>query len=379
MGIEIDRERFDDADYPRLTLVSDRFNLEVNPSPLADRPAADRPGPGVEGANTSFQVHLRVDPAEFARHLQRRPAGHRPGAGRRRQLADLPRPPAVGGDPGRAVQAGGRRPRRRRPASRRVSRVAFGTGWVRDRRLELFEESVRAARAAAAGARRRGPAGPARTPAACPRLDELRLHQGTVWRWNRAIYDPAGGGHLRIEMRRAARRADRGRHAGQRRLPARADPGPGPGRRRLDPRAAVRQRPTPISIAPPSSASTPSWSGRRPAARAGRGGRAGPAAAARARRGLVEAGVDAGEADGLLEVIGDRAASGQTGAVWQRRALAALEGRGGPRAGRRRAAGALPGAPGRPATRSTPGPWKAEGPARGRPLAVVPVATGWTR
>jgi len=44
-----------------------------------------------------------------------------------------------------------------------------------------------------------------------------------------------------------------------------------------------------------------------------------------ARRGLVEAGVDAGEADRLLEVIGDRVASGQTGAVWQRRALAALE------------------------------------------------------
>ena len=34
-----------------------------------------------------------------------------------------------------------------------------------------------------------------------PSLDELRLHQGTVWRWNRAIDDPAQGGHLRIEMR----------------------------------------------------------------------------------------------------------------------------------------------------------------------------------
>jgi hypothetical protein len=31
-----------------------------------------------------------------------------------------------------------------------------------------------------------------------PPLDELRLHQGTVWRWNRAVYDPAAGGHLRI-------------------------------------------------------------------------------------------------------------------------------------------------------------------------------------
>jgi hypothetical protein len=48
-----------------------------------------------------------------------------------------------------------------------------------------------------------------------------------------------------------------------------------------------------------------------------------------ARRGLVEAGVDAEEADRLLGVIGDRVASGQTGAVWQRRTLAALEGRSG--------------------------------------------------
>jgi hypothetical protein len=47
-----------------------------------------------------------------------------------------------------------------------------------------------------------------------------------------------------------------------------------------------------------------------------------------ARRGLVDAGVDAGEADRLLGVLGDRVAAGQTGAVWQRRTLAALEGGG---------------------------------------------------
>ena len=45
------------------------------------------------------------------------------------------------------------------------------------------------------------PAGPRTSGPACRCLDELRLHQGTVWRWNRAIYDPAAGGHLRIEMR----------------------------------------------------------------------------------------------------------------------------------------------------------------------------------
>jgi hypothetical protein len=38
----------------------------------------------LEGANTSFQVHLRVGPGEFTRILQRGPAGGRPGAGRGR-------------------------------------------------------------------------------------------------------------------------------------------------------------------------------------------------------------------------------------------------------------------------------------------------------
>ena len=38
-------------------------------------------------------------------------------------------------------------------------------------------------------------------PAASPASAELRLHHGTTWPWNRAVYDPAEGGHLRIELR----------------------------------------------------------------------------------------------------------------------------------------------------------------------------------
>ena len=34
-----------------------------------------------------------------------------------------------------------------------------------------------------------------------PKLLELRMQQGTIWNWNRAIYDSAAGGHLRIEFR----------------------------------------------------------------------------------------------------------------------------------------------------------------------------------
>ena len=41
-----------------------------------------------------------------------------------------------------------------------------------------------------------------------------------------------------------------------------------------------------------------------------------------ARQGLLQAGVAAAEADGLLDIISARAASGQTGAAWQRATLA---------------------------------------------------------
>ncbi|WP_052489315.1 hypothetical protein [Streptomyces sp. 150FB] len=44
-----------------------------------------------------------------------------------------------------------------------------------------------------------------------------------------------------------------------------------------------------------------------------------------AAAGLVSAGVDSEEADQLLSVIDRRVSSGQTGAVWQQRALTAME------------------------------------------------------
>jgi gamma-glutamyl:cysteine ligase YbdK (ATP-grasp superfamily) len=34
-----------------------------------------------------------------------------------------------------------------------------------------------------------------------PSLDELRMHQNSVWPWLRPVYDPIDGGHLRIELR----------------------------------------------------------------------------------------------------------------------------------------------------------------------------------
>ena len=288
---------------------------------------------GLEGANTSFQLHLRVDPDRFTAHFNAA------------QLATAPVLAAAGNSP---TFLGHRLWEETRVAlfkqavddrdtvgrsSRRVSRVAFGTGWTRTGALELLEESVRL----------HEPVLPVLGPEhpldrldedGVPGLDELRLHQGTVWRWNRAIYDPAAGGHLRVEMRA---------------LPA------GPTVVDMLANAAFLVGLT-LALAPDADAFIRRVAfqqvhhnfyragqlglGAELAWPLGPGGqvRAVPAAELIhrllpvARQGLEDAGVATQEVDRLLAVIEARAACGQTGAVWQRRTLATLE----PRLGRDR-------------------------------------------
>ena len=153
----------------------------------------------LEGANASFQVHLRVAPPDFTRVYNAV------------QLATAPALAVAGNSPTflghrlweetrialfkQSVEDRDTNGPRRRP-----SRTAFGTGWLRDGALELFAESVRLHEPLLPYLGDR-PGRATDGEHGAPRLDELRLHQGTVWRWNRAIYDPAVGGHLRIEMR----------------------------------------------------------------------------------------------------------------------------------------------------------------------------------
>ncbi len=73
---------------------------------------------------------------------------------------------------------------------RQPARVSYGHGWLRNGAWELFAENV------------------ALYPPILPYLfksdvkfGELNLHHGTVWSWNRAVFEPAGEGHLRIEFR----------------------------------------------------------------------------------------------------------------------------------------------------------------------------------
>jgi len=278
----------------------------------------------LEGANTSFQVHLRVAPPDFTRVYNAA------------QLATAPALAVAGNSPTflghrlweetrialfkQAVEDRDSHGPRRRP-----SRTSFGTGWLRGGALELLAESVRLHEPLlpAVG----DPPGQfADDQAGVPCLDELRLHQGTVWRWNRAIYDPAAGGHLRIEMRA---------------LPA------GPTVTDMMANAAFL-----IGLTLWLADLDQRWTYALPFERADHGFyRAAqygldaelswPAGGDRvstlpaadlvtgllpaAREGLVRAGVATAEADHLLEVIGARTATRQTGAAWQRVALTAAE------------------------------------------------------
>lgn len=75
----------------------------------------------------------------------------------------------------------------------KVGRVTFGTGYVRHSAMELFVANLDGY----------PPLLPMLFSEPAERLRHLRLHNGTIWRWNRPIVDvdAAGEPHLRIEHR----------------------------------------------------------------------------------------------------------------------------------------------------------------------------------
>jgi gamma-glutamyl:cysteine ligase YbdK (ATP-grasp superfamily) len=279
-----------------------------------------------EGANTSLQLHLRVAPPAFADTFNAA------------QIATAPVLAAAGNSPlllGRRLWEETRVALFRQAVDDRVAaaeedwrpaRVSFGHGWVRRGAFELFAENVTLHPPLLPVVGDEDPIARARA-GAMPALDELRLHHGTIWSWNRAVYDPTAGGHLRIELRAlpagpsvvdmVANAAfliglTRGLAPGADRLVSALTFGQArrnfyeAARRGLD---AELLWPSPR---PPSPRRVP---------------------AARlveellpvARDALVHDGVDPAEADGLLAVVAARAASRRTGARWQREVLARLE------------------------------------------------------
>ncbi len=154
----------------------------------------------LEGANTSFQLHWRMDPAQF------RDSFNAVQLVTPIVLALAANSPYLFGhalwDETRIALfkqsidcRGSDDAREKYPP-----RVYFGNGWLREGALELFTSTVALF----------PPILPVLSDAdplqqlargELPPLHELKLHQGSTWPWNRAIYDHQGGGHVRIEVR----------------------------------------------------------------------------------------------------------------------------------------------------------------------------------
>ena len=78
-------------------------------------------------------------------------------------------------------------------ASGPVHRVSFGTGYARDSMYECFQENIEHFPVLL----------PVHYDSAADELKHLRLHNGTIWRWNRPLigFDADKTPHLRIEHR----------------------------------------------------------------------------------------------------------------------------------------------------------------------------------
>jgi gamma-glutamyl:cysteine ligase YbdK (ATP-grasp superfamily) len=153
-----------------------------------------------ESACTSVQLHLQVAPAQFAAHWNAAQALSAP------QIALGANSPFFYGRRLHAetrialfTQATDTRPVELKNQGVRP-RVFFGERWITSI-FDLFEENVRWFPALLAESSEEDPAAKLRAGIA-PDLSELRLHNGTVYRWNRPIYDVVGGRpHLRVENR----------------------------------------------------------------------------------------------------------------------------------------------------------------------------------
>lgn len=158
-----------------------------------------------EACCTSFQVHLQVGPHEFARLYNLAQAITAP------LLAASANSPLLLGhrlwhetriallQHSMDERSSARQLRRHPP------RVSFGEAWLKDSVIEIFREEIARFRVVltrrieedAMATLERGE---------LPQLSALRLHNGTVWRWNRPCYgvnahDGVSLAHLRIENR----------------------------------------------------------------------------------------------------------------------------------------------------------------------------------
>ena len=170
-----------------------------------------------EAACTSVQLHQLVDPSDFGAHWNAAQA-----------IAGIQM--AIGANSpfffGRELwretrialfeQTTDTRPEELKAQGVRP-RVWFGERWITSI-FDLFEENVRYFPALLPVVEEEDPIAVLESGGA-PRLQELRLHNGTIYRWNRPIYDIARGAPAPARREpRAARGADDRRHDRERGL-----------------------------------------------------------------------------------------------------------------------------------------------------------------
>jgi CBS domain-containing protein len=155
----------------------------------------------LEACNASFQVHLQVTPAEFPRMYNLA------------QLLAAPMVAIAANSPllfGRRLWSETRIALFRQAVDTRShthhlreseARVSFGTRWVRDSVLEIYQEDIARFRTLVGSDLDEDPLAKL-ARGETPLLKALRLHNGTIYRWNRACYGVMDGKpHLRIENR----------------------------------------------------------------------------------------------------------------------------------------------------------------------------------
>ena len=155
----------------------------------------------MESCNTSFQVHFQSNAKEFVNHYNIAQAITAP------VLAVAVNSPLLFGlrlwQETRVALFQHSTDERSRPqlARNQPTRVSFGDRWLQDSVIELFHDQITRFRPIMISEPDENPF-EVLARGETPSLSALRMHNGTVWRWNRACYGVSGGvPHLRIENR----------------------------------------------------------------------------------------------------------------------------------------------------------------------------------
>jgi CBS domain-containing protein len=155
----------------------------------------------MESCNTSFQVHFQSNAKEFANHYNVAQAITAP------VLAVAVNSPLLFGQrlwqETRVALFQHSTDERSRPqlARNQPTRVSFGDRWLQHSVVELFHDQITRFRPIMIIEPNENPFH-VLARGETPSLSALRMHNGTVWRWNRACYGVTDGvPHLRIENR----------------------------------------------------------------------------------------------------------------------------------------------------------------------------------